>query len=383
MFDALRFSARLGAELGRTGLERVTSREGTIPRTLDRVDVSWVERQLSERFPEVRIAGLRTLSEDRGTTARRRLAIDYAPGGSPDSAPRTVFVKVRPPRLAEQIFGRMFRLGTTEVAFYRDVRPGLTVRAPTCYAAEAATGGEFALILEDLARDGVALPTIADPITRIQSEAVVDALAKLHAGFWGAARFPWLRTGRDNPNAAVERFVCARAHGPTVRRFAHLLPDRVREGAHRIQRERRALERYWADAPSTLIHGDSHAGNLYFEDGEAGFFDWQVTQRHQGIRDVAYFLILSLDTRLRREHERALVDRYRARLVDLGVPASDVRAEDSWERYRSFSLYAYIATSVTTAMSDLQPSHIAELGLRRAATAVDDLDALRLLERIG
>jgi hypothetical protein len=33
-------------------------------------------------------------------------------------------------------------------------------------------------------------------------------------------------------------------------------------------------------------------------------------------------------------------------------------------------------------MSDLQPKHVAELGLKRAATAVDDLDALALLEML-
>jgi len=33
-------------------------------------------------------------------------------------------------------------------------------------------------------------------------------------------------------------------------------------------------------------------------------------------------------------------------------------------------------------MSDLQPRHIAELGLKRAATAVDDLDALAILEAL-
>jgi len=138
-----------------------------------------------------------------------------------------------------------------------------------------------------------------------------------------------------------------------------------------------------AEGPRTLIHGDSHVGNAYFDEGEAGFFDWQVTQHHQGIRDVAYFLTLSLDTDLQRAHERALFERYWRRLHDSGVSKGDANPDWLWERYRSFSLYTYIGASVTTTMSDLQPEDIARTGLRRAAVAVDDLDALDLLDRIA
>jgi hypothetical protein len=122
---------------------------------------------------------------------------------------------------------------------------------------------------------------------------------------------------------------------------------------------------------------------MYFVGGEAGFFDWQVLRYHQGIRDVAYFVILSLDTGFRRAHERDLVELYVRRLREDGVLSTDVDPDQTWERYRSFALYAYLATSVTAAMSDLQPADIAELGLKRAATAVDDLESLRLLDRIG
>lgn len=382
MLDAIRFAGRLGAELARLGLGRVIPESQRVPRTLERVDAAWLAGALAERFPNARVRSVRTLREHSGTTARRTLAIEYATEGEPPGAPRSVFVKVRPPRLTEELFGRVFALGPTEVAFYRDIRPGLPVRAPDCYAARMGKGGEFALLLEDLGASRAVFKTIADPVSLREAESVIDSLATLHAAFWRARRFPWLRTAADNPNAAIERFVCSSAHRPTLRRFADLLPEGVRRGAGRIHAERRALERYWSDGPLTLIHGDSHIGNMYFVGGQAGFFDWQVTQHHQGIRDVAYFLILSLDTELRRAHERALIGGYRRRLVELGVPVHDVDENWLWERYRSYSLYAYIATSVTSAMSDLQPAHIARTGLQRAATAVEDLGALRLLDRI-
>lgn len=382
MLDALRLASRLTAELGRLGVARVVPGSSAVPRRLANVDQGWVQDALRDSVAGADVASIETLSEDAGTTSRRRIRIRYD-GANRVGAPESVFVKVRPPRITEQLFGRIFNLGPTEVAFYRDVRPGLPIEAPRCFSARTARGGAYALVLEDLAAAGVTFKTIADEVTLADAENVVDALASLHAGFWGANRFPWLRTASSNPNEAIERTVSALAHRPTIERFSHLLPEGVRAGADRIHTERRALERYWADGPLTLIHGDSHVGNMYFDGAKAGLFDWQVTQHHQGIRDVAYFVVLSLDTELRRAHEHALVERYWRRLRELGVPSGEADPNWLWERYRSFSLYAYIGASVTTTMSDLQPEPVARLGLRRSAVAVDDLGALELLDRIA
>ena len=383
MLDAARFASRVAGELGRIGVGRLLPRSPRVPGALARADATWVADVLRHRFPGVAVARVHVLSEDAGTTSRRRLAIEYSGRGESSTAPDSVFVKLRPPGLLEQLFGRMFNLGPNEVAFYRDVRPSLPIRAPEAYAARVARDGSYVLVLEDLADGRSSLKTIADELSLEAATAVVDALARLHATFWGTARFPWLRTASHNPNAAVERYVCRLAHRPTLERFSDLLPPRVRSGARRIHERRPALERYWSNAPLTLIHGDSHAGNVYFAEGEAGFFDWQVTQHHQGIRDVAYFLVLSLETQLRRRSERQLVERYRRRLREMGVSRDEAHPDRLWERYRSFSLYAYMGASVTATMSDLQPESIARLGLRRAATAVDDLDALALLDQIG
>lgn len=383
MLDGLRFGVRVASELGRVGLGRVVRASDAVPVTLDDVDARWLGRVLGSRFPGARVRAVGTLSEDSGTTARRRVAVEYSPGGRPDGAPESVFVKVRPPRLAEELFGRIFELGSTEVAFYRHARPSLEVRAPEVYAACLDRSGSYALVLEDLCAKGVVLKTIADAVTLTEAESVVDTLARLHASFSGANQFHWLRQAGDTRNAAVERFVCQRAHRPTLDRFSELLPESVRVGASAIHAKRAALERFWAEGPLTMIHGDSHVGNAYFVGHETGFFDWQVAQCHQGVRDLAYFIVLSLDIELRRRHERALFDRYCERLIEHGTARTEVDPEWLFERYRSFSLYAYMGASVTATMSDLQPETVARLGLRRAATAVDDLDALALLRRIA
>jgi len=382
--DALRFTGRVAGELGRIARSSVFAGPEGIPRSIEAIDLGWINDALSERLPGVSVSDIDILGGDSGTTERRRVGLVYAQDGRQAGAPESIFVKFRPPGLTERLFGNILALGANEVGFYRDIAGDVPIRTPECYCARDSGGGEFVLVLEDLTSQGAEFRTISDSISLGEAEAVVSALARLHAAFWEpfplAVRFPWLRSPDRNPNAAIERFVCASAHRPTLSRFSHLLPSSLRRGAHEIHKKRKALEHYWADGPLTLIHGDPHLGNLYFVDGEPGFFDWQVLQRHQGIRDLAYFVVLSLDTEVRRTHERDLVRLYRETLRDRGVSNEDLDPDKAWERYRSFSLYAYLGTSVTTAMSDLQPKHIAELGLKRAATAVDDLDALALLE---
>ena len=381
--DGLRFGSRVGSELVRLGWGALRPVASNVPSTLDQVDAQWVEGVLRVRFPKARVSEICTLGGSSGTTDRRRIEIVYR---SPVAgAPSSLFIKLRPRGLVERVFGNVFALGATEVGFYRDVWPTVSTLAPSCFSATTGPAGGFSLVLEDIEARGAWFPTLTDPMSPTRAEAVVSALASLHAAYWrrdSVARFAWLRTRGDDANAAVERFVCRAAHRPTMRRFPHLLPFAVRQGAIRIHAMRPALERYWAREPLTLIHGDPHAGNTYFLEDRAGLFDWQVVQRNQGIRDIAYFLVLSLDTEVRRSRERELVRLYLETLGEHGVPSADLSFDITWERYRSFSLYTYMGASVASAMTDLQPAHITQLGLRRAANAVDDLDALRLLERL-
>ena len=157
----------------------------------------------------------------------------------------------------------------------------------------------------------------------------------------------------------------------------------MRERSHRVHVHRNALENYWAEGPRTLVHGDSHVGNMFFVDGEAGLLDWQVAQRGQGIRDVGYFLMNSVDVELRRAHERELVELWRETLIEHRVADAELPRDQIWERYRSQALYVWISSAVTAAMAGLQPRSITRRGIQRAGAALEDHDALALLERIA
>lgn len=156
-----------------------------------------------------------------------------------------------------------------------------------------------------------------------QAEAVVREMANLHASYWQSPRLAshlgWLRSGDHNRNLALERLVCEVSLPRARRKFRDLIPEDLFRIGRAVDRARPRIEALGAAPPQTVIHGDAHLGNLYFEGSRAGFLDWQVVQRGQGIRDVAYFLVTSTPTKLRQAHQRDLLRLYVDALAVLGI----------------------------------------------------------------
>jgi aminoglycoside phosphotransferase (APT) family kinase protein len=394
---ALRLASHL-AGFAADSVARAIGATGGIPHAIEGVDADWLTQALSPTTPHARVESVSRIGGHSGTTLRQRTRVTYLPSASPGASPSdaaaprelpdTLFVKTTPAGWSTRLFGALFSLGHNEVRFYRDIRPDLPVLAPACYCARSAQrGGRFILLLEDLQARGARFATLETEVTLSDARAVIATLARLHAAFWESPRFGadlrWLKSGHHNPNAAVERFISARANEPAIARYRDVLPASVVREAWRIHEQRDQLEAYWAEGPQTLIHGDSHVGNMFFIEDEAGLLDWQVLQRGQGIRDVAYFMMNSLETELRVEHQEDLIDLYSRALHRHGVDASALDRDTTWQRYRSYSLYVFIAGAVTAATPGLQPESVARRGLLRAASAVDDLDAFGLLRGLS
>jgi aminoglycoside phosphotransferase (APT) family kinase protein len=134
----------------------------------------------------------------------------------------------------------------------------------------------------------------------------------------------------------------------------------------------------FGEGERTLIHGDTHSGNLFVDAGRTGFYDWAVVGRGPGMRDVAYFLCNSLPIETRRSEESSLIARYRAGLADSGAPLNE---ETAWAQYRLFAVYSWIAAASTAAMgSRWQPLDVSRTAMISTTQAIADLDAVGLLE---
>ena len=400
--DAAAMAASVSRESLRLLLDRLlpAGAPDAVPSSAATVSPALLTSTVSTAYPGMRVAETELLDGHSGTTERARIALHYADDRSAangtasptvrtdgdDGPPGSLFVKTAPAGAGGRLFVNLMNLASSEVRFYREIAPSVPIRIPHAWHAEhrAATGA-FVLILEDLAARGARFTDVSDRADLDTARRVVTTLGRLHAAFWQCPRFEtdlaWLRAPGPRPGLRIERFLCRSLAGRGVSRFADAIPERIRDSTKRIVEARDRLEQAWAEGPMTLLHGDSHIGNMFFIGETVGLLDWQVTQRGQGMRDVSYFLVNSVPTEIRREHERELIELWRSVLDDAGVRAPSF--DDAWRQHRLHAAYTWIGTSVTAAAPQLQPEPIARAGIVRASRALLDLDSLGALTDIG
>jgi hypothetical protein len=362
-------------EVARTSLERFVPGESSVPLRSSGVTPTWLEGTLGLRAGGIR--SVQVLSEDSGTAARARIAVESEPDVD---IPEFLFLKLTPANYLQRMMMQVFDLGANEVFFYQTLSEQVPVRVPHCHAALIDTRrGRNVIILEDLAESAL-FRDIRDPATAPQAEVVVDAMADQHAAFWGTDRFAGdLRsmTGRSAAANFLGDIVRKRFLGNMKGQAADIVPESVkRQGT--IFFERSAdIDAMWAAEPQTVLHGDTHLGNLFFEGDEPGFIDWQVARAGAGIRDVAYFTSSSLDIDVRRTVERPLVERYAERLDAAGI---EVDFDHLWALYRAgFTEFYTSAVAASEAGDRAQDPEICRVGVERAAAACEDHDSFGVL----
>jgi len=340
---------------------------------------AWLSRELGFDPKLLKSASLEQVHS--GTATRSRLHIRYSADLAQAPGPASLFIKSRPPDFASALFGVLFDLGGNEVSFYRHIRRDSPVKSPEVYYCEGSSRN-YVMLLEDLTNKGCSFRDLASRCSLEEARSVVTTLARLHARFWQSERFEtdlaWVHCFETNRDHRLLNLVRQLSVPISFEKFGHVLPAAIREVAPHLMDNYPRLEEQWALEPRTLIHGDAHLGNMYFQDGQAGLLDWQVHQRGQGMRDVSYFLINSLATEFRVAHQEQLIRHYLATLGDLGV---SLDFETAWRQYRLQSVYAWIA-GVVTAPSNFQDERVVAAGLSRSCQAILDLDAIELIREL-
>ncbi len=254
-----------------------------------------------------------------------------------------------------------------------------------CYdAAYDEEQGRFHLLLDDVSETHV--PAGRKPVTLEYGLALAEALAALHAPWWGTER---LEAGGAplHDAAQIEGFIAVAR--PGVEHIldccaAELQPHWpaliydifARHPQMLLERNRAAVED--GGAGYTLIHGDAGDSNilvpiagvhpLYLID--RGPFEWSLTS-WPGASDLAYAMVLDWPVEQRREWEMPVLRRYHAALVARGVNDYD------WERlvddYRLMvPLTVYVAVEWCRGHANLEFKHIWMLYLQNALTACQD-----------
>jgi fructosamine-3-kinase len=356
--------------MARTAVERW--RVGAVPRTPTDITTLWLSELLGRRVDEIAV-----YDQEHGTATRARLAL------TGDGLPTTVFVKTTPTRPVERLFNNVYGLNEAEADFYRTVAPEITEFTPAAYGArwDARTGRSI-VVMEDLAAGGTRFAHAGVSCTADEAATMARALAKLHRKYWDSPRF-----GTDLYRFSPERSPAqwfgtynSGLIGRVPHRYDDVVDAEFRRDALLLHSRREDVAATWRSLPQSLLHGDTHRGNLGFLDDGVTLFDWQVTGQGPALKDLAYFTSTSLDPDLRRSIERDLVREYVGTISADGGP--DLTEAAAWHQYRLLTVTGYAAAAFTVVFGQrLQSDETMRPALVRAVTAVRDHDAFARLRR--
>lgn len=176
-------------------------------------------------------------------------------------------------------------------------------------------------IMNDLTKEGCTFaPEVSEyPVAQVKNG--VATLAGLHAQYWGQSQEDhlWIWNNYD-PSM---KFMVTPWDEVVRTPGRPKLPEHLMDG----KRANEALDRYFAERNPrfrTLLHGDTHIGNVYFlPDGQMGFLDWSAFHFGSCFHDIVYHMTSLLSIENRRAHEMEILDHYLETLHKLGGPKFD------------------------------------------------------------
>lgn len=350
-----------------------------VPADVDEIDADWLTAALQPRFPGARVASIEVTQQRQVTNAHAGLRVTY---DSANGAPATMFCKLLPsdPQRREAIIRT--GMGEREVRFYEQLAPSLPMRLPQVLVAREQGDGAFILLLEDLDATGCGISDGPMGVPPDSAAGALEDLAALHLRYVDpnvrTAEVPWIPTTSSSSD-----------YGSVMLRYGldnhrDRLSDEFAEMAELCIAHPAELQDLWHRGPQTVIHGDPHIGNLFFDGDRVGFLDWGIINVNTPMRDVSYFLTMSLAIEDRRAVERDLLSHW-LEIWNAGGGAP-ITWDEAWLAHRVHAAYTVLAScQVVTFPADATPQRRVFAGafLDRAQAAVADLEARAAIRSFG
>jgi hypothetical protein len=351
-----------------------------VPERADAITAEWLTDALEPRFPGVLVGSVEIVERREVTNSHAWLNVTYERAvGAPD----VMFAKLLPTATARRETIARTNMGRREALFYATLAPSLSLRVPDAFVSRHDDrDGSFVLLLEDLETTGCRVSDGTWGIAPDGAARALEELAEMHARYEHPARraadAPWVPPASHGST-----------YGATLLRFGldhhrDRLSDDFAAVAELYIDRSDALHALWQQGPTTIIHGDTHIGNLFDDDGRTGFLDWGIINVSTPMRDVSYFLNMAMSIEDRRSHDRELIRHYLA--CRLAHGATTISFDDAWRAHRLHGAYTVPAScQVVTFPDDATPRRrvFAAAFLARAEAALADLEVRDALRAAG
>eukprot|EP01125_Pyxidicula_operculata_P015097 TRINITY_DN509_c0_g1_i2.p1 TRINITY_DN509_c0_g1~~TRINITY_DN509_c0_g1_i2.p1 ORF type:complete len:408 (+),score=43.01 TRINITY_DN509_c0_g1_i2:63-1286(+) len=303
-----------------------------------------------------------------------------------DGSQRILFVKLSSSSAIVRLFNTRVGLYGVEVNFFRTFldQPQILreINCPIAYYVELC-GWNYIAILECVSQKENYFTTMVQECSYSLAVEVLKTSAKLHAAFWrnvpkAIDDYPEGRMG-----IAMEDFT----YKQTLKKYNKEISDDMRK-IWDCDQDRHALKvQYLRRINKTMIHGDLHLGNTFFDkkSGKCGLYDWQLCRSMHPMLDVTYFLVSSYDGDDLEKHEKTFITIYvdelnkklreRAKdLINQGVKINQdewvFNFDEAWKFYKFFGYYNCVGWMMICGITGLISQESQVVGLRRVSKFV-------------
>jgi hypothetical protein len=286
------------------------------------IDATWLTKVLREGGVDADVKSFSAKNVGTGQIGESvRFALEYQ--RDVEGAPRSIVGKFPSPGEESRNTGKTLGNYWREVNFYKHLASTALISTPRCYFTDVDDDThEFVLMMEDLApaEQGDQLKGVSLETAGI----VIDEAAKLHASHWqdeAIDNYAWVSGTSGAAKPISPDLVKMIWQGFTVKYADRMTPESRHVGDRMT--ETFDVNRMRTDRPRCLTHCDFRPDNMMFATPAGGkpitVLDWQSIAYSTGATDVAYFLGGAITPEERRANEKALLDRYHAGLLKLGV----------------------------------------------------------------
>ena len=323
-----------------------------IPRNPDQITKNWLNEVLRKSGPikdtKIVTHSIKSLEIGIGSANIVRIIVEYDhPVEGVPSSMIAKFVSVKKIPHAEKLMD----LSDIEVYFYKHLGSNSGISIPQCfYAGIDMQSGDYLLLMEDMSKCRIGnLSGNLDDV-----ETAIRHIARFHAKWWNCKKLnklPWgtLFSSNSGRNEGLfKTFLDSLVRVKEI--FGNKIPETFCWVADRLKNTDLSI---LTDSPLTLVHGDFHPGNIFFQsnnEGRFAVFDWEAVHTGCAGQDLGRIITLGLSREQRELHQDSLVKLYHKILLEnLTIEYS---LDQCWNNIRRGLLYNVFINTIGAARQD-------------------------------